>query len=757
MRRLDAGSTRIPPPPGHAHGNTRRLSPAEGPGFTIPRGLAGTHRLPQFARRLPGEAALQFRELDRLLRPSSVAIIGASDDPVRIGGRPLAYMLSQGFRGALMPVNPNRPTVQGVPAFARVADLPQAPDAAIVAIPGEAAIQAVADLGARGCGAAIVFTAGFAETGEAGAAMQARLLEAARPHGMRLLGPNCLGMFNATLGYFPIFSASFENGWPRTALPRMGGVGIASQSGAYGSHLFAAARDRGLATPVLVTTGNEADLGLADIIGWMAGSDEVQVIAAYAEGIQDGPRFVAALEAARAARKPVVMMKVGRSALGMAAAQSHTASIAGDDRVMDAVLAEFGVHRARTTEELLDVCYVAQRGIFPARNTLGVVTISGGAGVLMSDAAEAAGLPMPPMPEAAQAKLKALVPFSSPLNPVDCTAQAFNDMSVIGTFAESMVTDGGYASVIAFFTQWGASPSTAPRLRSELKKVMDAHPDRIFLLSILAPPERVREWESDGFLCMADPSHAVVALAAMGRFGAAFAEAAAPASALPAIALPAAAPNEAGAKRILAEAGIPMVPETACRTAEETIAAAEAIGYPVVAKILSPDILHKSEMGGVLLGLGDAGAVRDAFATLMQRARAHAPEARIDGVLVAKQVTGGVEIALGVVRDPVFGPIAMVGLGGVFIEIFKDVAFRRCPVDATQAEAMIRSLRGFALLDGARGKPKADVAALARSLVALSRFAAAAGPRLASAEINPLLVLPAGQGAFAADAVIELT
>ncbi|NKC33367.1 acetate--CoA ligase family protein [Falsiroseomonas selenitidurans] len=708
-----------------------------------------------------GEASLAFQDLDRLLRPRAVAVIGASDDPTRIGGRPLAYMLAQGFAqglpGALMPVNPNRATVQGVPAFASIAALPQAPDAAIVAIPGEAAVQAVADLGARGCGAAIVFTAGFAETGEAGAAMQARLLAAARPSGMRLLGPNCLGLFNATLGYFPIFSASFESGWPRPALPGMGGVGIASQSGAYGSHLFAAARDRGIATPVLVTTGNEADLGLSDIIGWMAESEEVQVIAAYAEGIQNGPRFIAALEAARAAKKPVVMMKVGRSALGRAAAQSHTASIAGDDRVMDAVLAEFGVHRARTTEELLDICYVAQRGIFPARNSLGVVTISGGAGVLMSDAAEAAGLPMPPMPEAAQAKLKELVPFSSPLNPVDCTAQAFNDMSVIGAFAESMVTDGGYASVIAFFTQWGASPSMAPRLRAELKKVLDAHPDRLFLLSILAPPERVREWEADGFLCMEDPSRAVVALAAMGRFGEAFAAAPTRATAVPAILLPAATPNEADAKHILSDAGIPMAPEAACLSAEDAVNAADAIGYPVVAKILSPDILHKSEIGGVLLNLSHPAAVREGFSTLMQRARAHAPGARIDGVLVAKQLTGGVEMALGVVRDPVFGPVAMVGLGGVFIEIFADVAFRRCPLDATQAEAMIRSLRGFPLLDGARGKPRADVAALAQALVALSRFAVGAGPRLASAEINPLLVLPAGEGAFAADAVLELS
>ncbi len=694
---------------------------------------------------------LTFRALDRLLRPRSVAIIGASDDPVRIGGRPLAYMRGQGFAGALMPVNPNRATVQGLPAYASIGALPEAPDAAIIAIPGEGAIQAVEELGARGCGAAIVFTAGFAEVGGDGVAMQARLVAAARRHGMRLVGPNCLGLFNAALGYFPIFSASFENGWPRP-----GRVGIASQSGAYGSHLFAAARDRGIGTPVLVTTGNEADLGLADFIGWMAESEEVDVIAAYAEGIQDGPRFLAALAAARAARKPVVMMKVGRSALGQAAAQSHTASIAGDDRIFDAVLAEYGVHRAKTTEELLDVCYVAQRRIYPVANTLGVVTISGGAGVLISDAAEAAGLPMPPMPEDAQARLKALVPFASPLNPVDCTAQAFNDMGVIGRFAESMVEDGGYASVIAFFTQWGASPSMAPRLRAELKKVLDRHPDRLFLLSILAPPERMREWEADGFLCMEDPSRAVVALAAMGRFGAAFAQPPPLAAILPAVVLPDAVPNEAEAKRILGTAGVQMAPEAACRTVAQALAAARGIGFPVVAKILSPDIPHKSEIGGVILNIPDEGALADGFATLMARAADRAPGARIDGVLVAKQLSGGVEMALGVLRDPVFGPVAMVGLGGVFIEIFADVAFAPCPVDAAKAEAMIRSLKGFPLLDGARGRPKADIPALVAAFVALSRFAAAAGPRLLSAEVNPLLVLPARQGAFAADAVIEL-
>jgi acyl-CoA synthetase (NDP forming) len=699
----------------------------------------------------PEAAPLHNHPLDALLRPRSIAIVGASDDPVRIGGRPLAYLKARGFAGPILPVNPNRATVQGIAAFPDIASLPETPEAAVIAVPGEAAIAAVATLAARGCKAGIVFTAGFAEVDAAGAAMQERLVAAAQAHGMRLVGPNCLGLFNAAIGYFPIFSASFENGWP---LP--GRVGIASQSGAYGTHLFAAARDRGIGTPVLVTTGNEADIQVADVIAWMAASDDVEVIAAYAEGIRDGGEFVAALEAARRARKPVVMMKVGRSAVGGAAARSHTASIAGDDRVFDAVLAEFGVHRARTTEELLDIAYVAQKRIYPAGNTLGVVTISGGAGVLIADAAEAVGLPMPPMPEDAQAALKKLIPFASARNPVDCTAQAFNDMTVIGTFAERMVTDGGYKSLLAFFTQVGAAPSVAPALRRELKAVLDRHKDRLFVLSILAPEARVREWEADGFLVMADPSRAVIALHAMGRFSDSFARLPRERGEAGRCVLPTSAPDEAGAKRLLAEAGVPMVAEAACATADDAVAAAQRIGFPVVQKILSADILHKSEIGGVLLNLGDEAAVRDGFAALMDRARRHAPAARIAGTLVAKQLSGGVEMVIGTVRDPVFGHVAMVGLGGVFVEVFADVAFARCPVGEDDAARMIRGLRGFPLLDGARGRPKADVAAAARALAALSRFAAGAGERLLSAEVNPLLVMPEGQGAFAADAVMEV-
>ncbi|WP_160123353.1 acetate--CoA ligase family protein [Rhodovarius lipocyclicus] len=691
-----------------------------------------------------------FASLDPLIRPRSIAIVGASDDATRIGGRPIAYMKSQNFHGTILPVNPKRDVIQGIPAYADVAALPEVPDVGLIAVSGDAALTSVEALGKKGAKGVIMFTAGFAEMDEDGAKKQEELTAICRKYGMRLLGPNCLGLFNADIGFYPIFSSAFDGGWPVK-----GRIGIASQSGAYGTHVYSVARNRGLGTPVCVTTGNEADVALGDVLGWMAQAPEVDVILAYAEGIRESKKFLAALELARANRKPIVMMKVGRSALGGEAAKSHTASIAGDDAVTEAVLKEFGVLRATSTEHALDVAYAATRRIYPVHNTLGVLTVSGGAGVLISDAAEALGFDMPPMPEDAQKMLKGHISFCAPRNPVDCTAQVVNQPALIGTFAESLVVDGGYSSILGFFTQTGGSKMMAPHIRAEMNKVKAQHPDRLWCLSVIAPPEMVREYQDDGFLVFEDPTRAVVALHAMEHFGKAFANHNVCAVPLPVVELPDTTPSEAEAKRILGNAGVPGVPEYACADVHVAVDAAEAMGYPVVLKILSPDILHKSEIGGVILDVEDALSVRHGFETLLQRAKEHAPTARIEGVLVAKQIKGGTEMAFGVVNDPVFGPVAMVGLGGIFIEVLKDVAFRRCPFSPAEAEAMIRSLKGFPLLDGARGRPKADLKALSTALSNLSAFATAAGPRLASVDINPVFALP--DACYAADAVLEIT
>ena len=687
-----------------------------------------------------------------LLNPRTVAIIGASDDPARIGGRPLANMKRLGFAGRLLPVNP-RQEVQGLKAYQSVATLPEVPDVAIVAVPAPQVLDVVTALGERGTTAAIIFSAGFAEVGGEGEVLQAKLLAAARRTGIRLLGPNAFGLVN--------FHARFVGSFiPSVALGpvRHGGVGIISQSGAYGGHLVMAAQAAGIGLSNAIMTGNEADISLGEVMQLLIDDPRTDVIALYSEGIKGGQGFIAALEAARRARKPVVMMKVGRSEVGGAAARSHTASIAGDDAVVDAVLAEFGVVRVRSTEEMLDIVRLATRGIYPADNTLGVMSISGGAGVIASDVAEELGLPMPQMPAAAQRRLLELLPICSPRNPVDTTAQIVNDPSVIRPFLDAMVEGGGYQSFLGFFTYAGATPPLVPTLLEQLSLVRQRHSERLYVLVLQGPQDVLRAYEDAGFTVFEDPTRAVVAIAAMGRFGRAFAgRPTLPPPTVAPVVLPSETPSEAQAKNLLNRAGIASVPERACAQPEGAVQAAREFGFPVVLKILSPDILHKSEIGGVLLDVSDEEAVREGFATLMARARKAVPDARIDGVLVARQVKGGVECIMGIKRDPVFGPIAMFGLGGIFVEVLKDVVFHRCPFGEDVAEQMIRSIKGAPLLLGARGRPVADIPALARSLSQLSAFAAAAGERLQAVDINPVFAMPSGCGAFAADAVVSVT
>ena len=696
----------------------------------------------------------KFASLSSLLEPKSVAIIGASADPLRIGGRPIAAMLRAGYSGRIMPVNPKRDNVQGLACYASVADLPETPDAALIAVPAAHAIGVVEALGLRGCKVATLFSAGFAELGDKGIAMQAKLIEVAQKYGVRLLGPNTLGVYNVGLNYYGTFSSSLDTG-----MPLAGNIGIASQSGAFGAHLAAAARDRGLGASVLVTTGNEADITVGEAIGWMAQSDAVDVICTYHEGINRPENLLAALDLARAAGKPVFMLKGGRSALGSSAAASHTASLTGDTVVADAVLRDHGVIRVQDSEQMLDFAYVARQKIYPSANSLGFITVSGGAGIVASDEAEDLGLPMPPMPEAAQAELKELLPISSPLNPLDCTAQALNDPALIEKFTRAALEQGGYGSVMCFMTYVAGGKDLAPVILEAMAPLRAQYPNRLIVFCALGPQEVLQTYEDAGFLVFADLSRAVRAVNAMGRVREVI-DGAAPDMCLPAgtpaVVLPPSTPDEFEAKKILETAGLPAAPERAVTTAQAAASAAREIGFPVVMKILSPDILHKSDIGGVQLNINDETAASAAYNAIMRAATEHAPNAQITGVLVAKQVSGGVECLMGINRDPSFGHVAAFGLGGIFVEILDDVVIRRCPFDEATARKMILSIKAAPILTGARGRKPADVDALASMLSKLSIFAASAGPRLVSVDLNPVVALPEGEGAFALDAVVEL-
>jgi acyl-CoA synthetase (NDP forming) len=686
-----------------------------------------------------------------LFWPTSVAVLGASADPSRIGGRPIRYLKEGGYAGPIWPVNVKGGTIQDLPAFRTLDELPAAADCLIVAVPAAAVCDAVESAAKRGTRAAVVFSAGFAEAGDEGRRWQERLTAIARKTGCRIVGPNCLGLFNSRNGFVPTFTASLDHGHPKPGV-----VGMVSQSGAYGSHLFVLTRDRHIGMSCWLTTGNECDVDTSDAIAWFADDPDTKVIAAYIETIQDRDRYLGALERARAAKKPVIMMKVGRSAVGAAAAASHTASLAGTDAVYDAAMKQLGAHRAATTEEMLDVVYAATRGIFPESNRLGIVTISGGAGVLMADDAERVGLDVAPMPEAAQKRLQSILPFAAVRNPVDTTAQFFNDMNLLTEFTRTLLAEGDYDALAAFFTAIPRNRVTGAKLKDALIEATSDFPGRLLVLCMLASPEMTQDYEAQGFLAFEDPTRAVTAIAALCRFGRAFARGAgAPPLPLPKEAkpIPAGPLGEAEAKALLGAAGVPAAPERLAMTEDEAIAAAKALGYPVVLKIASPDILHKTEIGGVRLNLADADAVHAAFAQIMARAKKEKPQARIDGCLVAPMIAGGVETILGVVNDTAFGPVLMFGLGGIFAEVLKDVTFRIAPFGIDEARAMIREVKGFPLLDGARGRPKLDQEALARALSALSVYAYANAGRFRSIDVNPFIVLE--KGAVAVDALIE--
>ena len=741
--------------------------------------------------------------LDALLRPASVAVIGASNDRTRIGGRPIRYLRAAGFTGRVYPVNPKHREVQGIPAFPHIDDVPEAVDLAVVAVPAPSVLATIEACAARGVRAAVIFSAGFAEAGPAGRRLQQGLREIAGASGLRIVGPNCLGLYNSEIGCFTTFSTTLEDGFPSP-----GGVGLVSQSGAYGSHLSLLARQRNIGIRYWVTTGNEADVSVPEVLGWLAERPDVSVIMAYAEGITDRDALIRALGTARANRKPVVFMKVGATEVGAEAARSHTASLAGADPIYDAAFRQFGAYRARDTDEMLDVAYAASFGVFPESARVALVSISGGVGVQMADAAVGFGLDVAPLSEPAQARLKAALPYASPRNPVDITAQAFNRVELIADNLGIVFDDERHDAVVAFFTYVAAADGMIEPIRQAIHDVRSRRPGCVLVLSIVAPPEVVRRYEEAGCPVFEDPTRAVRAVAALHRFSRIFADAekvsdaaegaldsgdrgdggnAARAEAAEAAdgghaaqtgaavvpgtprtadaadiaatlsiesPLPPGPYSEQEAKRLLADAGIPVAAEKPARSADEAARVTQTFGVPVAVKVCAAGALHKTEIGGVVLDVKTATAARQAYETVTSNARAADPAARIEGVLIAPMVTGGVETIAGIRRDPTFGPVVMFGLGGIFVEVLRDVSFRVAPFGAAEALRMIDETRAGVVLRGARGRGPYDMTALAAALSRLSAFAAVHADAIDSAEINPLVVLPEGRGAVALDAVI---
>lgn len=684
--------------------------------------------------------------LDALFNPRTVAIVGASADVTKTGGRPVGYLQRHGFTGAIWPINPKVQEIAGLPCFPSVAALPEAPDAAIVLLGAERAHLAVRDLAARGTKLAIVLASGFGEAGAAGEERQRLLREAAGP--MRILGPNTIGAVDLRSRIVLSASGALEG----EDLPA-GGISLASQSGGILGALLSRAAARGIGFAKLASTGNETDIDIADLITFYAGDADTRVIAVYVEGIRSVEKFRAATALARAAGKPVVVFKVGRSEFGARAAVSHTGAMAGEDRVYDALFRQCGVIRAETFGDLLDIPAMLASGRVMAGPRVAVLTSTGGAGSLVADSCGLAGLDVPLLDDATATRLAGLLDADAPMtgNPVDVTLAGVKPEIMTAATGALLASDRVDGVVVIVGSSALAQPDIAvAAIRTGAAE--SAKP----IIAYVSPdaPHILRALNRAGIPAYTAPESCAVALtAAMPR---------AAAAALPAPALPAPPEglrrgtlNEVEARALFAHYGVTGAEQRVVATAGEATAAATALGGRVVLKVLSEAIPHKSDVGGVAVGLTaeTIGPALDTMATGLAARGLPVPE----GYLVQKMLTGGVELILGLRRDPQLGPVLLLGAGGTLAELLHDSTLRLLPIGEADARAMIGELRVSRLLSGYRGSPPADIDALVQAILALARMGEALGDRLAEAEINPLFVLPAGQGVAAADglAVID--
>ena len=691
--------------------------------------------------------------LEALFSPRAIAIYGASDDVTKIGGRSLQFLLKYGYFGAIYPINHKTATVQGLTAYTSVADTPEAPDLAVVAVPPASVLDAVRDCAARGVHAAVILSAGFSELGEAGTILQNEIGQIAKSTGMRIVGPNCLGSIGVANKSIATFSVALES-----SMPEPGSVGIVSQSGNLGSYTMRMAAERGIGISRFLTTGNECDVDIADAIASLARDQDTSVILCCMETCRDGGKLQTAMALARSAGKPLLVLKVGVSEAGSQAAASHTGALAGSDAVFDVVLRNGGAIRVPSIEQLLEVGHaisILGKEQAPKGNRVALLTASGGFGVLMADAASAQGLVLPMLAKETQERILSIVPFAAPVNPVDMTAQVSSRPEVLAKILSAVAQDDCCDAMIL----QSANAFYMPRLRDifmdALEQVRIEHPQRLIMLCCRAPRDVMIKLNEMGIPTVDGVDAVCATLAALVRIGA---PAAAPRQRIFTAATQTLADSvfasEVGGKAALADAGLSVLRERVAHNLDDALAAAREFGFPVVLKIISPDIAHKTEAGGVVVGVqSEAQLVRE-YPALLARVALKAPQAHIAGVLVAQMAQGGIELILGTKTDPVFGPVVMVGLGGIFAEVMKDVVLQTAPVDEVMATSMLRSLKAFSLLDGARGRPRADVAAAAKAVAALSRFAAHHAATVAEIDVNPLMVMNEGKGAYALDALI---
>jgi acetyltransferase len=699
-------------------------------------------------------------DLGPLMRPRSIAVVGASPRMTR-ATRVIGNLQRFGYAGRIFPINPKYDEVLGLRCYPDLGATPEPADSVVVAIPAEqvpAVLTAAVDSGVR---AAVVLSSGFAEAGPAGQARQAALERLAAERGLLICGPNCYGVFNLGLGA-ATFSADM-------AEPRRGRVALVSQSGGF-SHAIAEhlMRQRAVGLSYIVSCGNQAGLGVEDYVEFLIEDPDTDVIGVFVEGFKRPGRLRGVAARARARRKPLVVLKVGRSENARQAMLAHTGSLAGPPEIVEAVLRQSGIVQVTSINEMLDtLTLMSMAGSFARKDwRLTVLSGLGGECGNLSDVAERVGVELPPLAPATVETMRGFMPdFANPRNPLDGTGAMYENSEIFPGLIDALLRDE-QVDVVAFNTRVNVpAPGGGAPSRGYARILVEAvrrGTDRLIFCFNSFPggdldQEVIQPLAAAGIPFLEGSETALLALRNLRAWRRFLDRPPGPSPVAAAGAAPGAGVlSGATAERLLREFGIPLVETRAAADAEAAVRAAEALGYPVALKIDSPDVLHKTDVGGVRLGCADAAAVRAAVAAMLDEVRRRAPAARLQGVLVQPMLTGGTEMIVGVKHDPLFGPAIVCGFGGVFVEILRDVAVRVPPLDHAEARAMLGELRGAALLRGARGRPPADVAALADVLVRVARLAETHAAALRALDLNPLVVLDQGRGVVALDWLIEL-
>ena len=693
--------------------------------------------------------------------PQSIAILGASPDTGRIRGRLLHQLRENGFPGRVLPINPSYQEIEGLRCYPSIGAVGEPVDLALVAIPAAGVAAALEECAAAGVKNTLIISSGFAEEGGAASDMQAALVEVTRRTGIRACGPNCEGYFNAPGRIATTFSPTVEVKQDAAQiLVSDRRVGVIAQSGGVGFALFNRGKAAGIGFSYVISTGNEADLNMADFLDYMVEDPNTHAVMLFCEAVRNGPAFIAALDKARRLGKPIIAIKIGRSDAGSRASASHTASLSGSYTAYRAVFQRYGVIEAEDPDEAVAIAGVLLSCPLPNGRRVGIITPSGGGGAWMADTLSLHGLVVPTLSDQTQAELRAVMPsYGAPGNPVDVTAQGSNTGPALMTAMETLAGSDEIDMLVLITSLTSETRVSLDAERVRATAARCGKPMTVWTYTLPSEFGR-RNAAGCGLFVHSDLRNVGVAMARLADYAEAQARPL-PSSmeGIPQADLPGDMPKvltEQSAKALLAPFGIPAAQEVLATSAAQATEAAAMLGFPVALKIASPDIPHKTEAGGVVLGLQGQHSVAAAYQQIIDAVKRHKSDARIEGVLVQKMAPRGHELVIGMVNDPTFGPIMMVGLGGTMVELMGDVVHRPAPIDVAEATEMLSSLRSAPLLLGFRGSEVIDITPATELIASISVAAMAYRNSIAEMELNPVILHHDGSGITIADALIML-